>query len=155
MVHGLQRQTVGRADLFVFNSESLRRSVQYDGRAVVCHPPVDVDWWQMDRRDADRVTLVGQSDAKGVDTFGHLARLQPGRRFLAVRGGYGPQRPPCCLNVQVVGPVADLRPVYAATRVLAMPSRIETWDTVGVEAMAVGIPVIAHPTPGLRESLAE
>jgi glycosyltransferase involved in cell wall biosynthesis len=34
-----------------------------------------------------------------------------------------------------------------------MPSDYESWGRVAVEAMACGIPVIAHPTPGLRESL--
>jgi glycosyltransferase involved in cell wall biosynthesis len=43
--------------------------------------------------------------------------------------------------------------VYARTRVLLMPSERETWGRVGVEAMCSGIPVIAHPTEGLRESL--
>ena len=36
-----------------------------------------------------------------------------------------------------------------------MPSAYETWGMVGVEAMTNGIPVIAHPTPGLRESLGD
>ena len=36
-----------------------------------------------------------------------------------------------------------------------MPSDYESWGMVGVEAMHSGIPVIAHPTPGLRESLAD
>jgi len=36
-----------------------------------------------------------------------------------------------------------------------MPSEYESWGRVGVEAMASGIPVIAHPTPGLQESLGD
>jgi glycosyltransferase involved in cell wall biosynthesis len=36
-----------------------------------------------------------------------------------------------------------------------MPSERETWGMTGVEAMASGIPVIAHPTPGLLESLGD
>jgi len=34
-----------------------------------------------------------------------------------------------------------------------MPSDYESWGRVGVEAMASGIPVLAHPTDGLVESL--
>jgi len=45
--------------------------------------------------------------------------------------------------------------VYARTKVLLMPSSYESWGRVGVEAMASGIPVVAHPTPGLCESLGE
>lgn len=153
MVHGLQRDNAGSADLFVFNSENLRRAVAHVGPSVVCHPPVDIAHWRLDRTGADRVTLIGLSPDKGARTLGRLAHQMPARRFLGVRGGYGPQRPPMLPNVEVMDHQPDLRPVYGRTRVLLMPSRVETWGMTAVEAMAAGIPVIAHPTPGLRESL--
>jgi glycosyltransferase involved in cell wall biosynthesis len=46
-----------------------------------------------------------------------------------------------------------MREVWRRTRIVVMPSVSETYGLVAVEAMASGIPVIAHPTPGLRESL--
>jgi glycosyltransferase involved in cell wall biosynthesis len=77
-------------------------------------------------------------------------------QFLAVRGGYGNQLTPVKLkNARLVGPIEDMRDVYRQTRILLMPSEAETWGRVGLEAMASGIPVIAHPTPGLRESLGD
>ena len=61
-----------------------------------------------------------------------------------------PNRP----NVEVIGKTSNMRDdVYARTRVLLMPSTRESWGMTGVEAMASGIPVIASPLPGLRESL--
>jgi len=35
--------------------------------------------------------------------------------------------------------------------VVIMPSELETWGRTAVEAMSSGIPVLASPTPGLRE----
>ena len=43
--------------------------------------------------------------------------------------------------------------VWARTKVLLMPSTYESYGMVAVEALASGIPVIACPTPGLKESL--
>jgi glycosyltransferase involved in cell wall biosynthesis len=43
--------------------------------------------------------------------------------------------------------------VWARTGVLLAPSITEAWGMAAVEALAHGIPVIAHPTPGLREAL--
>ena len=43
--------------------------------------------------------------------------------------------------------------VWARTGVLLAPSKAEAWGMAAVEALAHGIPVIAHPTPGLVESM--
>jgi glycosyltransferase involved in cell wall biosynthesis len=101
----------------------------------------------------DSVTLVNLSRVKGADVFWRLARRFPDTPFLGVRGGYGEQLLERRPNVTVLGPQRDMRDVYARTRVLLMPSRAETWGMVAVEAMASGIPVLARPTAGLRESL--
>jgi glycosyltransferase involved in cell wall biosynthesis len=45
--------------------------------------------------------------------------------------------------------------VWAQTRVLMVPSVHESYGMAAVEALASGIPVIAHPTPGLREALGD
>lgn len=104
----------------------------------------------------DRVTLVNLYANKGPHVLWALAERMPDVKFLAVRGGYGPQEIPDTVppNVEVVPNTPHMRDeVYARTRLLLMPSDYESWGRVGVEAMCSGIPVIAHPTPGLRESL--
>src|SRR5690606_41582358 len=99
---------------------------------------------------------------KGAETFYALAGRCPQTRFLGGKGGYGVQILPrgnnALPNVEIVEHLPPERmrdEVYARTRVLLMPSAYESWGRVGVEAMCSGIPVIAHLTAGLRESLGD
>ncbi|HEY1395025.1 glycosyltransferase family 4 protein [Roseateles sp.] len=116
----------------------------------------------------DRVTLVnmrpmdvdsrGNRMGKGAETFWAAAERMPKTRFLGVRGAYGTQMVRDLPNVEVLDhvPNHEMREkVFARTRVLLMPSSYESWGRVGTEALCSGIPVIAHPTPGLRESLGD
>ncbi|MFD8335599.1 glycosyltransferase family 4 protein [Streptomyces solisilvae] len=145
-----------KPDLTVFNTEWIARSWHQllDGaRWMVLHPPV----WPHEHatRPGSAVTLVNLNVNKGVHVFGHLAQLFPDVQFLGVGGAYGEQvtvgLPP---NVQIIGPTSDMKhQVWSRTRVLLMPSMYESYGMAALEAMASGIPVIAHPTPGLREAL--
>lgn len=155
MVHGRPLAGHVLADtLAVFNSESLQAQVEHRGRSIVVHPPIDpADYRTTPGR---MVTLVNLAAAKGGLQFFRLAKATPDVQFLAVRGGYGQQVSDKAKNVTVIEPTLDMvSDVYTRTRVLLMPSSHETWGMVAVEAMASGIPVIAHPTPGLLESLGD
>ena len=153
MVHG-HIEYRPDADLAVFNSDASAAGGWADIPSIVCHPHVRREAHATER--GERITLVNVSEEKGGRTFCRLAELSPGRRFLAVRGGYGLQVQVTAPNVEIVKrPVEDMREVWSRTRILLMPSIAETWGMVGVEAMCSGIPVIAHPTPGLRESLGD
>lgn len=148
--HRLERMN---PDLLIANSGTLLESLHWTGRATVLHPTVRPEQFRTAR--GDRITLVNVTQAKGSDTFYALAARYPHRKFLGVRGGYGIPDERSLPNVELVDTVEDMRDVYARTRVLLMPSAAETYGMVGIEAMCSGIPVIAHPTPGLLESLAE
>jgi len=88
--------------------------------------------------------------------FYKLAERMPDVRFLGVVGAYGGQDIRDLPNVEIQPHTPNIRDdVYARTRVLLMPSSYESWGRTGAEAMASGIPTIAHPTPGLRESLGD
>jgi glycosyltransferase involved in cell wall biosynthesis len=160
VVHNTNRLTARflgrRSALVVYNTHWLHRAHGRRARSLVVHPPV---WGEQHAtRRGDMITLVNPIPAKGARTFYRLADQMPDLRFLAVEGGYLRDeqiRRPDLPNVVWQRHTADMRgDVWARTRLLLMPSDYESWGMVGVEAMHSGIPVIAHPTPGLRESLA-
>ena len=148
MVHGTPDQVDDSEGPVVWNSESSRA-----GRnGIVVRPHVDPAIYRTTA--GDHVTLINLSREKGGDLFRQIVAAMPERKFLGVRGGYGRQRIPADPNVEMVPTTTDMAAdVYSRTRVLLMPSKVETWGRTGVEALCSGIPVIAHPTPGLVESL--
>ncbi|MDH2424740.1 glycosyltransferase family 4 protein [Sphaerisporangium sp. TRM90804] len=125
-------------------------------RGMVVRPPVFAQDYAT--KPGDRITLINLNSAKGGDLFWKVASRLPEHRFLAVQGAYGQQILRDLPNVDVIEqvPSEQMRDqVYARTRVLLVPSHVESWGRVGVEAMASGIPVIANPTAGLSESLGD
>lgn len=57
-------------------------------------------------------------------------------------------------NVRLVERTEDMRPIYAATRVLLVPSQVdETWGRAASEAQFSGIPVLASNAGGLPEAV--
>lgn len=157
----LERRRIRERDasLVVWNSCWVRDhevNAGWSGRAIVVRPPVLSGDYRTDRTaDADRTTLLNLYGPKGADVFWELARTRPGDRFLGVLGAYGrqvvPKDPPA--NAEVLEHTPEVLEVYRRTRVLLVPSDYESWGRVAVEALASGIPVVASPTPGLREAL--
>lgn len=156
------------ADLVVYNSEWIRRDAEiYYARypqeflprhSIVVRPPVIAEEYRT--QPGDCATLVNLNADKGGELFWQIAAWTPQWKFLGVRGAYGQQimPPPRLPNCDVVDgvPGQQMREhVYSRSRVMLMPSLYESWGRVAVEAFASGIPVIAHPTPGLVESLGE
>jgi glycosyltransferase involved in cell wall biosynthesis len=157
----------GGTTLAVYNSQWMQREAEVffaeypkairPDQSLTIRPPVFAEDYAT--KPGDRITLVNTNPDKGGGLFHDLAKRMPDREFLAVMGSYGEQTDYSDLpNVEVVQQVSghEMREaVYSRTRVLLMPSFYESWGRAGVEALASGIPVLAHPTPGLCESLAE
>lgn len=143
------------AALVVANSAWIRDAINWSGPTMVLPPPVDPARYKTKRGDA--ITLINLGENKGARLFWTLTRVMPERKFIAVRGGYSEQivsnKPGA--NVEVIEHTPDIRSVYGKTRLLLMPSAYESWGRTGIEAAASGIPTIAHPTPGLLESLGD
>jgi glycosyltransferase involved in cell wall biosynthesis len=131
------------------------RAVRPD-RTLIVRPPVFADEYRT--KPGRAVTLINCNLEKGGRVLEQLAQRMPDTQFLAVAGAYGEQILPDLPNVEVIQHMSghDMREkVYSRTKVLLMPSSYESWGRAGVEALASGIPVVAHPTPGLCESLGE
>lgn len=136
----------------VYNSCFTRDAMRYLAPGVVVHPPVNPKRYKVTRI-GDRLTLINLFHRKGTDVFFQLARLMPDRSFLGVEGAYGKQDKMEMPNIKYMANGPDMKKVYAQTRILLMPSKYESYGRTAVEAMCSGIPVIASPTPGLKESL--
>lgn len=160
------REMAAGCELAVFNSQWMKREAELffaeypkgvrPARDVIVRPPVFADEYRT--KPGKKVTLVNLNLEKGGALFEKLARRMPDVEFLAVVGAYGEQIVPDLPNVEVIDHMCghEMRDaVYGRTKILLMPSSYESWGRAGVEAMASGIPVIAHPTPGLCESLGE
>lgn len=161
-----RHMAAGGTALAVYNSQWMRTEAELffaeypqsvrPVRELVVRPPVFAEDYAT--KPGRAVTLINCNEAKGGKVLEALARRMPDVSFLAVRGAYGEQILPDLPNVEVVEHVdgQDMREqVFGRTKVLLMPSSYESWGRAGVEALASGIPVVAHPTPGLCESLGE
>lgn len=157
-----QPMAEGSTALAVLNSQWMLAKAEavFEGQArrparmLVVRPPVHATEYRTSPGEC--ITLINCTMSKGAGVLAELAERMPDRKFLAVRGGYGEQHLPDLPNVLALDHLdgKGMRDaVYARTRILLMPSDYESWGRVGVEAMASGIPVIAHPTEGLTESL--
>jgi glycosyltransferase involved in cell wall biosynthesis len=171
LCHNTHRPTfrdmgTGGTALAVYNSQWMEREAELffaeypkairPAKSLIVRPPVFADEYAT--KPGKAITLVNCNPEKGGKVLKALAERMPDQQFLAVKGAYGEQVLPDLPNVEVVEHVRgeDMRErVYARTRVLLMPSSYESWGRAGAEALASGIPVLAHPTPGLCESLGE
>jgi glycosyltransferase involved in cell wall biosynthesis len=162
----LRDMAAGGTALAVYNSQWMEREAELffaeypksirPASSIIVRPPVFADEYAT--KPGKAITLVNCNPEKGGKVLKALAERMPDQQFLAVKGAYGEQILPDLPNVEIVDHVdgVDMRAkVYARTRVLLMPSSYESWGRAGVEALASGIPVVAHPTEGLCESLGE
>jgi glycosyltransferase involved in cell wall biosynthesis len=107
------------------------------------------------------VTFVNPVPLKGLEVALHLARQRPDVSFEFVETWPIRRRERNALvatlatlpNVRLLPRHTDMRPVYARSRLLLVPSREEAWGRVVSEAQLNGIPVLASDVGGLPESV--
>lgn len=139
----------------VYNSYQLRDDLAKDFghfNSTVLHPLLpDVK----KKSEGQYITLINCNHNKGGHIFAEIASRLPQFQFLGVFGGYGEQIEAHLPNVTYLPNGCDIEAVYKSTRVLLVPSEFESFSQCAIEAMQYGIPVIAHPCPGIKENLSE
>lgn len=153
----MTQETLARNPTFVvYNTAWMREDLRSTVPSMIVHPPVSVEDYRV--KPGGAITLINVSARKGADTFYALAERFPGRHFLGVTGAYGIQDIRERSNVEILDHVQGPQmpaTVYRRTKILLVPSVYESYGRVAIEAACSGIPVIAHPTPGLREALGD
>jgi glycosyltransferase involved in cell wall biosynthesis len=107
--------------------------------------------------------LLGRADTvKGIAEFKEaataLAERSPHSRFLTagpVGNASAVLAPTAGAPVEVLGDVADVRPLFAQAHVVVVPSHAEGMSRVAMEALASGRPLITSDIPGARETIDE
>lgn len=136
----------------IYNSFQLRDDLfttfgQFNG--TVLHPLLP----KFERKNGKSITLVNCNENKGGELFIQIAERLPQYNFIGIKGGYGIQIEKQLPNLTYLNNGCDMNEVYANTRILLVPSAFESFSQCAIEAMSCGIPVIANPTPGIKENL--
>lgn len=139
----------------IHNSLWIKNLYNYIGfDSIVVNPPVSYKEYQVLDRERKYVTLINLNDNKGGNVLIQIAKKMPDVQFMGVIGGYDTQiKDEKLENITYVNNTPEIKEIYKQTDILLVPSRQESWGRVAVEAISSGIPVIANPTPGLREAL--
>ncbi|MBI2473492.1 glycosyltransferase [Candidatus Uhrbacteria bacterium] len=154
------RQAADRVDVFIANSQTVRRRIQkyYRRDAVVIHPPVDTDRFSISNEPKTYFLTGGRLVAyKRYDLVIEAANRTgiPLKIF-----GSGPVekalRKQAKSHIQFVGRVNDEEQarLYAGARAFIHPQE-EDFGITPVESMAAGRPVIAWRRGGATETVKE
>lgn len=137
----------------VYNVNYLKLESGNQHPSIVVHPAVETTKFKLEKKDPKYITLVNSNENKGGSLIPKLAAALPEYQFLVIKGGYADQvidpNPP--KNLTYWDTQEDMTKVYSQTKILLMPSKLETWGRVAVEAMANGTPVITSRAQGLLE----
>jgi glycosyltransferase involved in cell wall biosynthesis len=161
-------------DRFIFNSQAVREDwvgEQPDPKFVVLHSPFDVDKYldainagsERNPRAGPTIGFIGRlTEPKGLqillDAMALIRDRVPAVQLVCV--GEGPMEASLKAsaeelhlerNVHFVGFQSNVFECLKEMDVLALPSRTEGFGKAALEAMAMGVPVIATAVGGLRE----
>lgn len=140
----------------IYNSWTMMGDISAPYKSYIVKPWVDMKRFRFTPSNPRYITLINLNESKGGDFLIALARRMPDVSFLAVEGGYGKQiKDERLQNIKYMPKTDRIENIYNQTKVLLVPSKLETWGRVAVEAMTAGIPVIVNDVPGLRECVGD
>lgn len=138
----------------VANSQWIKETIKRGIPSIVVFPPTIPERYTIESS-REAIVLINMFEKKGGHMFWQLARIFPEKKFIGVKGGYGKQimHEKDLPNVTILENTTEIQEIYKKARIVIMPSSYESWGRVAMEAACSGIPVIASPMPGLKESL--
>jgi glycosyltransferase involved in cell wall biosynthesis len=159
-----------RVDLFIANSETVRRRISkyYKADSTVIFPPVDTEKFSLDARlddeklKAEKYFLCGCRLApyKRIDLVIEAFKQLPDKKLKIFGDGVDETRlkkmAENCANIEFTGRVDDqfLGKLYRNAQAYIHPQE-EDFGIIAVEAMAAGAPVIAYRRGGAEETIIE
>jgi hypothetical protein len=154
----IQRAQEGSVSMVLFNSLNTKQNWEQGLRcpSSVLHPPISPERCLAQEHDPRYITMINPLLHKGGEILRGLVQLFPNEKFLIIEPFKGPIDFSGFSNVRLLGAQADIRPVYAASKLHLIPSQWEeAFGMVAVEAQLNGIPVIASNNGGLKESVGD
>jgi hypothetical protein len=158
------RQAIQLADHRIYNTHA--SMVEWRRPGLVLHPPVPVLPAVTTLLRGDAYTLLSNLANKGVTIALDLAARMPGQRFIIVRSPAEPthgipdfdERCAALPNVEIgerVAPDEVAARYLSQTRILLVPSRMETYGMSAIEAAGHGIPTVHVDTAHVREGIGD
>lgn len=154
--HNYNQLNYRKHTYIIDNSEWLQKLLYKGKERVLCRPLIFADDYKVKAPKRNHITLVNCNKNKGGHILIELAKRLPQYKFLGVEGHYAEQIKDNSLpNLSYMENQIDIREVWKRTKVCIMPSMVESWGRLAIEAMASRIPVICNPTNGLSECVKE
>jgi glycosyltransferase involved in cell wall biosynthesis len=167
LIARLERRAISHAAAVVawteWNAAALRDEYGMAAtRLETIHPGLDAAWWgeaderrQADRKGPMRVLFVGNDvGRKGLDTLVEAVSRLGGEAVLeVVSGDRIPEREWVRAHRGIAANSEELRALYAAADVFALPTRADAVPWAVLEAMAAGLPVVASDVGAVGELL--
>lgn len=167
LIARLERRAIANAAAVMawteWNATALREEYGIEPpRLATLHPGLDAAWWGVaaDIRTAGRegpvrVLFVGNDvERKGLGTLVEAVAQLGGEAVLdVVSGDEIPEREFIQVHRGVSANTEELRAIYAAADILALPTRADAVPWAVLEGMAAGLPVVASDVGAVGELL--